>query len=424
MAGRHYLGETVFDAALRRLEQSYRDGARVVVSNSGGKDSIVCTELAVIAARKYDMLPVDVIHRDEEIIYPGTPEYLERLHERGERTGEVRLFWANAHQPIINAFDRQCPYFWVFDPALDPDDWVRKPPPYAVEIPEINIQRLTTAARFPPWREGGQVHGVVGLRGDESAPRMMGIHSAGGYFTGIDAGGVYGSRPIYDWTEGDVWKAIHDFGWDYNSAYDVMLRAGVGRRGLRIAPPTMNPGGADMLRVAAQAWPKWWDRVCRRVPSVRTFAQYGKRAIQAERRVGETWRETFLRECIDRAPQWIADRAELVMEKTLSGHARHSTTPLPETSRGRCSSCGLMGAWQVMTDALYLGDPFSTKASMLPYVDPEVFRPGAGYWSGRKGVLQGSEWTRKGEVKRYEPGTPKGPSSRREEGAGAGAAAR
>ena len=64
MGGRRYLGESVFDAGLQRLLNSYEAGHRVLVSTSGGKDSTVCTELAVIAARMAGRLPVELIHRD------------------------------------------------------------------------------------------------------------------------------------------------------------------------------------------------------------------------------------------------------------------------------------------------------------------------------------------------------------------------
>jgi predicted phosphoadenosine phosphosulfate sulfurtransferase len=395
MGGRRYLGMSVFDAAIERLKNSYEAGHRVLVSTSGGKDSTVCTELAVIAARETGRLPVEVVHRDEEIIHPGTTEYLERV---AERTDEVKFWWICARNPVINSFDRWHPYFWVFDDRLDPDEWVRKPPSWATWIDDIDIQKLTTAERFPP-DPGKEVHGVLGLRADESRGRMLGTHSAGGYFTGVDKTGVCGSRPLYDWTEGDVWKAIFEMGWDYNRAYDVMHRLGLSRRELRIAPPTMNPAGADHIRdVCRVAWPGWWNRVVHRLPSVRTVALYGKRAIEATRLYGESWQDCYLRSCIEEAPDWIATRARIQMEITVGGHSKHSTAPFPQTRRGHCLECGVLGSWETLVSTMYLGDPFSVKASKLPYVDPVQFRPDLkgkpqGYWSGRPGILQGANWS-------------------------------
>lgn len=46
---RQPIGISVFDAAIDRLLPIYRDGHRVVVSFSGGKDSTVTLECAVLA---------------------------------------------------------------------------------------------------------------------------------------------------------------------------------------------------------------------------------------------------------------------------------------------------------------------------------------------------------------------------------------
>jgi predicted phosphoadenosine phosphosulfate sulfurtransferase len=100
-------------------------------------------------------------------------------------------------------------------------------------------------------------------------------------------------RPIYDWTDGDVWLAHKRFGWDYNRAYDVLNRMGVPRKRLRIAPPTMIAYGFSTLKIAAAAWPKWFDRVCARLPGVRTAAMFGLRAVQPYRKYKETWQECF-----------------------------------------------------------------------------------------------------------------------------------
>lgn len=376
---RAMLGMTVFDAAIARLQEQYEEGHRIVVSMSGGKDSTVCGELAIIAARRAGRLPIEVVTREEEIIPPGTREFLMRFRERDE----VRLHWLVAHQPSINAFDREQPYWWVMDPLLDPDKWVVQPPPFAEHIAEYNIEAMTIPERFPP-PPGKELRAVVGLRVQESRGRLFGLYSSGGYLTKPNVWGVRNIRPIYDWRDGDIWRAIDVEGWQYNDAYDVLHRLGVPRSQLRISPPTMNAGSGDVLRLCAAAWPSWWDRVCDRLPSVRTFAQYGKRAVTAYRATGETWEACFKRTCITNAPRWIAERAELQMNRSLSAHRAHSTAPYPDVAM--CQICGSgLGSWRELARALYLGDPFSVKCRSLPYVQPSVFREGEPRWGGIPG---------------------------------------
>jgi predicted phosphoadenosine phosphosulfate sulfurtransferase len=179
-----------------------------------------------------------------------------------------------------------------------------------------------------------------------------------------------------------VWRAIHTNGWDYNSAYDTLHRLGVDKNRLRIAPPTLNAAGLDTLGIAARAWPQWFERVATRLRGVRTAAMFGKRAVQPNRRLGESWEECFKRECLNAPATWIQERAQTTMEQKLRAHAHHSTSPFHDASP--CPNCnGMMRSWKDLALHLYNGDPFSLKATSLPFVEPEFFREGAGTWGGK-----------------------------------------
>ena len=379
---RRHLGTDVLETAVERMRVLYDQGHRIVVSFSGGKDSTACLEVCIMAASMTGRLPVDVVCRDEEIMYPGTYEFIERVANRPE----VNMKWIIANQPIINIYGaREMPYWWVFDPLLDPSEWVRKPPSYAEVIKEINIEYMTIPERFPP-DPGKQLFACIGLRTDESRHRLYGLFTSKGYITKPNRFGVRNVRPIYDWSYSDVWKLTKEFDLDYNKAYDVMLRLGMKPSGMRIGPPTMNAHGIDSLRLAAKAWPKWFDALCERCPGVRTGVNFGKRALTPQRRHGESWEQCFKRTCIEDAPEWIAERAEKVMNMYMVRHTRHASTPFPEVTP--CFSCtGNIASWKKMAEAMYNGDCFSMKATSLPQVEPEFFRPGSGTWMGGKPIF-------------------------------------
>ena len=375
---RKYIGKTTFDAALDRMIHIYEGGHRVVVSFSGGKDSGVCLEICIMAAQMTGRLPVEVIMRDEEIMLPGTFEYCERVAERPE----VDFHWVYAGQPVINVFNRENPYFWVFDDKLPPEKWLRKPPANAYRIEEQNIEQLVTAEKFPP-PEGKNLYTVVGLRTVESVNRLLGLMTSKSYLTKENRYGVRKCRPIYDWTDGDVWLAHKTHNWDYNSCYDVMQRFGYSRNQVRIAPPTLATITVNRdLKLARKAFPKWFERLSERLGGIRSASMFGLRTVRPQKRLGESWEETYKRECIEIAPKWIAERATHCMNKVQQYHSRHSTQPFPEVAT--CPKCKTTGSWKALAFALYMGDPFATKTIHLQgYVEPEEFRIGAGKWGGK-----------------------------------------
>jgi len=379
---RKKLGENVLDQAVERMRVLYEEGHRIVVSFSGGKDSTACLEVCVMAASMANRLPVDVVVRDEEIMYPGTYEFIERVANRPD----INMKWLVANQPIINIYGaRKQPYWWVFDPLLPEDKWLRTPPKFAERIDQMNIEHMTIPERFPV-EDGKELFACIGLRTDESRHRLYGLFGSGGYLTKPNKMGVRNARPIYDWRYSDVWKLIKEFDLDYNKAYDTMLRMGIKSSQMRIGPPTMNAHGIDSLRRASYAWPRWFDELCERCPGVRQGIQYGKLALTPQRRYGETWEECFHRTCIDEAPQWIAERATRVKEMYLKRHTNHASTPLPEVTP--CFSCtGNIASWKKMAEAMFTGDPFSMKATSLPLVEPEYFREGGGNWNGGKPIF-------------------------------------
>lgn len=374
---RFYTGKNVLWSAVERIKSIYLEGHEVVISFSGGKDSGICVELAIIAARELGKLPVKVSMRDEEIMFPGTFEYAERVANRPE----VEFHWVYAGQPITNYFNRELPLWWVFDDRVKPENWVRKPPPFAYKIPENSIEYVVHTNRFPVTGDQKLIN-IIGIRAHESRKRIFAMSSMGGktYTKTPMSPNTYLSYPIYDWSNGDVWRAYKEFGWDYNKAYDMMFKMGLTKKKMRIGPPTLNENSLSLLTFASKAWPHWFDRVEARLPGLRTVAQFGTRVLKPHKKLGEKWKDVFYRTCLDNSPDWIIERARGQMEITLRRHAIHSTSEFPDVSD--CHICALISSWKRLAEVMYSGDPFSFYCEH-PCMEPEDFRPGAGKWGGR-----------------------------------------
>lgn len=382
-----YNSTNVWDKAVERAVKAYKDGHRIVVSFSAGKDSMAVLEVMIEAARITGNLPVEAWIHDEEIMYPGTYEYALRVAERKE----VKMDWKMTGLPGLNVFNRESPYWWPFDDQLRPDQWMRQPPDWAIRVPYNDFYHVVNPQTYPP-PAGKFLYVTMGVRATESRRRNTMIHVSGGALSGVSIPGEMGKgrelekhfRPIYDWTTKDVWLACKEKGWDYNTAYDVMTRFGISRERQRIAPVAMTTHGIRLLQMASRAWPEWFDRLCVRLPGVRLAALYGKAALTPVRHRAETWEQAYQRLCIDEAPAWIAKRAEKYREVMLQRHSRHSTEPILEVAP--CPSCTIgRGSWQAMTTNMYLGDPFllNTDCDAIGFLEPEDMRPGAGTINGK-----------------------------------------
>ncbi len=363
---RRYLDQDVYSAAVDRVVRLYVGGHRVVVSISGGKDSTVCLELARIAARMTGRLPVEVHHRDDEVMLPGSFEYLDRV----ANDPEVDLHHWYSREPVGYWFSRELPYYWPFDPELPPDCWMRRPPAHAVEVVE-HLPWFVNTTRYPP-DPGKQLISVLGLRAAESPWRLRGIHASGGYLTLRNRVGAVVARPIYDWTDGDVWRFLARSGADYNRAYDVLVAAGIPRQRQRISSIGIAYSSLYDHPKLAQAFPAWARKLEGRFGSdVARIAELGAAALRPEHRLGERWADTVRRECLDDAPAWIAERTTEVLARAVAEHAAHAVAHLPDDEP--CPQCAVYGSYRAIAERLYWGQPWGSP--WLRDVRPEQFRP-------------------------------------------------
>ena len=272
--------DDLIESAVDRYLTLFDTYDHVTVAFSGGKDSTCIMETGAIAAARAGKI-LDVEFFDEEVIFPETVAYMERLRQRTD----INVRWICV--PIVegNAWSREHPYWHPWAPEDEPL-WVRPMPDEPVtEIigydpaePEGRLsleflKHYVAKARLPRTSVD-----AIGRRAAES-PARRSMAKRMGWLQPPD-GRRYAATasPIIDWSNHDVWRVIIEKGWDWNRAYLRMYQAGVPMVGLRIGP-LFGEEPSGNLHAMRKAMPAVWPLACRRVHGAADLARYANSAL-------------------------------------------------------------------------------------------------------------------------------------------------
>ena len=284
----------VYTMALERIRDVYKRFDNVIVSFSGGKDSTAVLNCALTVAKELGKLPVKVEFFDEEAIHPPTIEYVERVRNHPD----VDLTWYCLPVKHRNACSNHEPWWYCWDKA-DEDKWIRPLPDNAV-VDHPQFVKGMTFQEFSPVShsvENGSVCVMTGIRTQESLRRYRTVSQKknDNYIVKANAG-VFRAHPIYDWSSVDVWKGVEQFGWDYNTTYDIFNRTDQYRDYLRqrVCPPF----GEEPLRglwIYAECFPEMWHKMLGRVQGVATAWRYANTELYGVGTIPKpdntTWKE-------------------------------------------------------------------------------------------------------------------------------------
>lgn len=250
--GRYYPpdGPNVLQAAQARIRAIYEQHDTVVVSFSGGKDSLavveLCRQVAIEQLGCTDK--ITVWFRDEELIPLPVVRFLQEMRE---------LPWIDMHwwaiplQSVKSIMGRVIPYV-QWDPARDPKQggagWMRDRPDFAIlpehladwADPTVVLSQYDLNGLLADSLPGrGSVALLTGVRADESVRRAKSAYANGAagenYWRGAPARLgrrkrlVTYARPVLDWRENDIFRYFYDQGVKYCLAGEtrVLTRDGL-----------------------------------------------------------------------------------------------------------------------------------------------------------------------------------------------------
>ena len=224
------LKKNVWDAALDRIRFLFDEFDEILISHSGGKDSEVVFQLALIVAREKNRLPLKVQFIDQEAEWNSTIDRIRDIMAMPE----VEPYWLQIPIKIFNAVSKDEEWLMCWEEGKD-DEWIR--PKEEISIKENiygtdRFKELFSAYVNTTFSKETKVACIGGVRCEESPVRMLGLTNAATY-KHVTWGKVLNSAkthftfyPIYDWSYTDVWGAIFGNKWAYNRHYDYLYMHG------------------------------------------------------------------------------------------------------------------------------------------------------------------------------------------------------
>ena len=233
-----YSAVNVFDAALARIRFLFAEFPNIVVGFSGGKDSTVVFNLALIVARELGRLPLKVMFLDQEAEWQATIDQVRLVMEHPD----VEPLWVQVPIKLFNATSTVEHWLMCWNPE-DEHRWMRPRETYSLHENVYGTDRFGEmfAAILAHHYPDTPTCYLAGVRTEESPTRFVGLTHFPTY-KGRTWGKVLNKRrghytmyPVYDWGYSDVWCAIHQNKWEYNSIYDAQYSYGVKLKDMRVS---------------------------------------------------------------------------------------------------------------------------------------------------------------------------------------------
>ena len=311
MAGKHYLGINVLEAAQQRVAWAFDTFPRIYCSFSGGKDSTVMTHLVMDEAIKRGR-KVGLMYIDFEAQYKHTIDHIQEMYDL--YAPHIEPFWVALPIHLRNAVSQYQHHWICWNPDRDAD-WIRQPSPtsitdqstfpfyrYAMEFEDFVPDFGHWYARQTPDDKPQLTACFVAIRTAESLNRWRTIAGHGTKFEGRNWTNYIGETlwnvyPVYDWHAKDIWRYHGKTGKPHNHIYDLMHKAGLSLHQQRLCQPYGDDQrkGLWLFHVLE---PETWAKIVARVNGANQGSLYAQESgnilgnIKISKPEGHTW-ESF-----------------------------------------------------------------------------------------------------------------------------------
>ena len=292
MLRQHFTGESVRDAALRRIRFVLDHfGERTIVSVSGGKDSTVLAHLALTEAAARG-LRIGVFLLDEEVLYESSVSHVDYLMSLFPEA--TRRLWVQVPFHLTNATSLTEGQLRAWEPG-EHKTWMRPKKAFAIQHPPWDQAKATIRDR----RKGFGFYDVidnfercypghaflVGLRAAGESPNRwravtknpVTIAGTKVFWGTAREGGSATLYPIYDWNFHDVWRYVSDEKLKYSRVYDFQFKKGYPISEMRVSSLIHERSFRSIVDLP-EFEPKTYARLTKRIKGIALAQEAGKAA--------------------------------------------------------------------------------------------------------------------------------------------------
>lgn len=241
-----------------RIKNTFNSVNKLILSVSGGKDSIVLNNLIfeMCQTGEIDKNKIIVDFIDEEAIYPCVEKIVKNMRLQWLSIG-VPFRWWCIQVKHFNCFNQltQDESFICWD-ETKADTWIRNKPKWAITNDSLLVERKDTYQEFLN-RKNKNLVAILGVRASESVQRLNALAAR------QEQDKMF---PIYDWTDTDVWNYIRESNLEYPIAYEYMYRVGIGLNRMRISQFFSVDTAASLVQMC-EFYPDLFEKICNREPN-------------------------------------------------------------------------------------------------------------------------------------------------------------
>jgi predicted phosphoadenosine phosphosulfate sulfurtransferase len=282
-----YIDTDVYTEAKKRIRKILLAFDTLIVSFSGGKDSLVVLKLVEEVYKEMGIKEkVKVAFLDEELIPDYVVDFVREMYESGRYDFRWYAYPLESNKFVMG--DTKMYVQWDRNRK-----WLRQPPPFAIRPAEDDTRVYSQYMMHEVIARGekGRVASLLGIRAEESLMRRNSckVKLNENYICASNHPRVFQVKPIYDWSETDVFLYFYKNGITYCPLYDLQMWAG---ERLRVSTPlhSQNAKNLDKLKITC---PVFYQQIIDLFPEMKLNERYYKQMYAGRDAVIEKYPRTF-----------------------------------------------------------------------------------------------------------------------------------